>query len=202
MACCVSSSLSCNPPGSEVGRGLRKDAWRDPRFPAIPARRSPCSATPSAPGLRRLFPRDQRPRKSGPGPSIAAGEHVLLVSPTGTGKTLAAFLAILDRLFRAHEAGTLAPGLRCVYVSPLRSLNYDIERNLNVPLEGIRQQTRLRALPGASRRSDRGHFGLSAPQAARTAAARVDHDSGEPVALVESTELAGALARRRAHHRR
>ncbi len=73
-------------------------------------------------------------------PPIAAGEHVLLVSPTGTGKTLAAFLAILDRLFREHEAGTLAPGLRCVYVSPLRSLSYDVEHNLKLPLEEIRRR--------------------------------------------------------------
>src|SRR5205823_261006 len=70
-------------------------------------------------------------------PPIAAGEHVLLVSPTGTGKTLAAFLAIVDRLVRAQEAGTLPRGLRCVYVSPLRSLNYDIERNLATPLAEI-----------------------------------------------------------------
>jgi ATP-dependent Lhr-like helicase len=86
------------------------------------------------------FPEGPTPAQERAWPVIAAGEHVLLVSPTGTGKTLAAFLAILDRLFRAHKAGTLAPGVRCVYVSPLRSLNYDIERNLNLPLEGIRQQ--------------------------------------------------------------
>ncbi len=70
-------------------------------------------------------------------PPIAAGEHVLLISPTGTGKTLAAFLAILDRLFREHAAGTLTPGLRCVYVSPLRSLSYDVEHNLKLPLDEI-----------------------------------------------------------------
>ena len=86
------------------------------------------------------FPEGPTPAQELAWPSIAAGEHVLLVSPTGTGKTLAAFLAILDRLFRAHESGTLAPGLRCVYVSPLRSLNYDIERNLSTPLEGIRER--------------------------------------------------------------
>ena len=68
-------------------------------------------------------------------PAIAADQHVLITSPTGTGKTLAAFLAIVDRLFRADAAGTLSTGLRCVYVSPLRSLNYDIERNLKRPLE-------------------------------------------------------------------
>jgi ATP-dependent Lhr-like helicase len=70
-------------------------------------------------------------------PAIAAGEHVLLISPTGTGKTLSAFLAILDRLFREHTARILAPGLRCVYVSPLRSLSYDVEKNLKLPLDEI-----------------------------------------------------------------
>ena len=69
-------------------------------------------------------------------PAIAARENVLLVSPTGTGKTLAAFLAILDEL---HQAELPAAGLRCVYVSPLRSLAYDVERNLIEPLDAIRR---------------------------------------------------------------
>ncbi len=86
------------------------------------------------------FPEGPTPAQELAWPPIAAGDHVLLVSPTGTGKTLAAFLAILDRLFREQAKGTLTPGLRCVYVSPLRSLNYDIERNLSTPLEGIRRR--------------------------------------------------------------
>jgi ATP-dependent helicase Lhr and Lhr-like helicase len=86
------------------------------------------------------FPEGPTPAQELAWPLIAGSEHVLLVSPTGTGKTLAAFLSIIDRLVRAHESGTLAPELRCVYVSPLRSLNYDIERNLSTPLEGIRQR--------------------------------------------------------------
>ena len=87
--------------------------------------------------FQAAFPEGPTPAQECAWPLIASGEHVLLVSPTGTGKTLAAFLAIIDRLIRMHESGTLAPGLRCVYVSPLRSLNYDIERNLSTPLEGI-----------------------------------------------------------------
>ena len=93
------------------------------------------------------FPEGPTPAQAMAWPPIAAREHVLLVSPTGTGKTLAAFLAILDRLFRAHEAGTLTPGLRCVYVSPLRSLNYDIERNLATPLAEIGRRLELGASP-------------------------------------------------------
>src|SRR5436305_13353529 len=69
-------------------------------------------------------------------PAIATGEHVLLSAPTGSGKTLAAFLWALDRL--ATEP--LPEGerrTRLVYVSPLKALSYDIERNLRAPLRGI-----------------------------------------------------------------
>ena len=72
-------------------------------------------------------------------PAIARGEHVLLSAPTGSGKTLAAFLWALDRLATepaAAEAGTRT-GTRVVYVSPLKALAYDIERNLRAPLRGI-----------------------------------------------------------------
>jgi ATP-dependent helicase Lhr and Lhr-like helicase len=80
-------------------------------------------------------------------PAIAAAENLLLVSPTGTGKTLAAFLAILARLFREHAQGTLTPGPRCVYISPLRSLGYDIERNLTIPLDAISESLNLTDYP-------------------------------------------------------
>ncbi len=85
----------------------------------------------------RTFPAGPTPAQASAWPAIAARENLLLVSPTGTGKTLAAFLAILDRLVGEHLAGTLREGLRCVYVSPLRSLSYDIELNLSEPLEAI-----------------------------------------------------------------
>ncbi len=66
-------------------------------------------------------------------PAIATGEHVLLSAPTGSGKTLAAFLWALDKLSREPNAGAT----RLVYVSPLKALSYDIERNLRAPLRGI-----------------------------------------------------------------
>jgi len=69
-------------------------------------------------------------------PYILAGRSVLLSSPTGSGKTLAGFLGVLDHLTREHEAGTLKDGIHAVYVSPLRALTYDIEKNLRAPLEG------------------------------------------------------------------
>jgi ATP-dependent helicase Lhr and Lhr-like helicase len=77
-------------------------------------------------------------------PAIAAGEHVLLSAPTGSGKTLAAFLAALDRFAREGDGvregrGERAakPGTRVLYVSPLKALAYDIERNLRAPIRGI-----------------------------------------------------------------
>jgi ATP-dependent Lhr-like helicase len=93
------------------------------------------------------FPGGPTPAQRRAWPAIAAGEHVLIVSPTGTGKTLAAFLAIVDRLFREHAEGRLGRGLRAVYVSPLRSLGYDIERNLAEPLEAIRRDLDLAESP-------------------------------------------------------
>jgi ATP-dependent helicase Lhr and Lhr-like helicase len=65
-------------------------------------------------------------------PAIATGDHVLVQAPTGSGKTLAAFLLGIDRL---NE--TPGEGLRLLYVSPLKALNYDIERNLRGPLAGL-----------------------------------------------------------------
>lgn len=70
-------------------------------------------------------------------PHIIAGRSVLLSSPTGSGKTLAGFLGVLDHLVRAHEAGTLGNRVQCVYVSPLRALTYDIQKNLTPALKGL-----------------------------------------------------------------
>ena len=65
-------------------------------------------------------------------PVIATGAHVLVQAPTGSGKTLAAFLTGIDRLDARPGAG-----LRLLYVSPLKALNYDVERNLRGPLAGL-----------------------------------------------------------------
>jgi ATP-dependent helicase Lhr and Lhr-like helicase len=76
-------------------------------------------------------------------PAIASGSHVLIQAPTGSGKTLTAFLYALDRL--AASPGT---GLRVLYVSPLKALNYDIERNLRGPLAGLDSQVRVAVRTG------------------------------------------------------
>src|SRR5262249_59331095 len=67
-------------------------------------------------------------------PAIAAGQNTLILAPTGSGKTLAAFLACLDGLWRQKP---LPAGVRVLYISPLKALNNDIYRNLQVPLEGV-----------------------------------------------------------------
>ena len=71
-------------------------------------------------------------------PAISAGDHTLILAPTGSGKTLAAFLFGLDRLVSEPAGASPASGARLLYVSPLRALAFDIERNLRAPLAGIR----------------------------------------------------------------
>ena len=70
-------------------------------------------------------------------PAIAAGDHTLVCAPTGTGKTLAAFLWAIDRLMAQGDAAP-GEGTRVLYVSPLRALAVDVEKNLRAPLHGIR----------------------------------------------------------------
>ncbi|MEU9038726.1 ATP-dependent helicase [Streptomyces sp. NPDC048352] len=79
--------------------------------------------------------------------AIGEGSDVLVVAPTGSGKTLAAFLAALDRL--ASTPPPAEPGKRCrvLYVSPLKALAVDVERNLRSPLTGIRQESARLGLP-------------------------------------------------------
>jgi len=78
------------------------------------------------------------PQRDGWG-AIAAGRDTLIVAPTGSGKTLAAFLWALDHLHRLGLERRLEDRVHVVYVSPLRALNNDIEKNLREPLAGIRE---------------------------------------------------------------
>jgi ATP-dependent helicase Lhr and Lhr-like helicase len=77
-------------------------------------------------------------------PSVLKRESILLTSPTGSGKTLAGFLGVFDSLLRELDSGGLKPGVRCVYVSPLRALAYDIEKNLRAPIAGMGLEKELR----------------------------------------------------------
>ena len=75
--------------------------------------------------------------QTGGWPAIAAGDHTLVCAPTGTGKTLAAFLWAIDRLM-SQDTAVSDGGTRVLYVSPLRALAVDVEKNLRTPLHGIR----------------------------------------------------------------
>lgn len=70
-------------------------------------------------------------------PLITKGGDTLICAPTGSGKTLTAFLACLDSLFRRATEGTLQEGVQVLYISPLKALSNDIKKNLREPLEGI-----------------------------------------------------------------
>jgi ATP-dependent Lhr-like helicase len=83
-------------------------------------------------------------------PAIAGGGHALIQAPTGSGKTLAAFLSAIDRL--TAEPGH---GLRVLYVSPLKALNYDVERNLRGPLAGLQSDLRVAVRTGDTPQKER-----------------------------------------------
>ena len=77
-------------------------------------------------------------------PAIRAGQHTLILAPTGSGKTLAAFLACLDQLWRESP---LKRGVQVLYISPLKALNNDIYRNLQIPLAGVAEAARKLDFP-------------------------------------------------------
>jgi ATP-dependent helicase Lhr and Lhr-like helicase len=83
-------------------------------------------------------------------PAIASGGHTLIQAPTGSGKTLAAFLYGIDRLNSEAKGG-----LRLLYVSPLKALNYDIERNLRGPLAGLKSELRVAVRTGDTPQKER-----------------------------------------------
>src|SRR5689334_21680615 len=80
-------------------------------------------------------------------PAIKSDRHVLIAAPTGSGKTLAAFMAAIDDLVRQGVEGRLADETQVVYVSPLKALTNDIQKNLEAPLQGIRAALRAQGLP-------------------------------------------------------
>jgi ATP-dependent Lhr-like helicase len=110
------------------------------------------TTSPAEPGADRFAPATREwfsssfeaatPAQIGAWEAIASGAHSLVIAPTGSGKTLAAFLSALDRLTTSQRI--VDPGQRCrvVYVSPLKALAVDVERNLRAPLAGIRHAAR------------------------------------------------------------
>jgi ATP-dependent Lhr-like helicase len=94
--------------------------------------------------FREVFEEPTAPQRQG-WPAIARGESTLILAPTGTGKTLTAFLWCLDRLMLQQRPQ--GPGCRIVYVSPLKALAVDVERNLRSPLAGIANMARRMGVP-------------------------------------------------------
>jgi ATP-dependent helicase Lhr and Lhr-like helicase len=90
--------------------------------------------------FRAVFDQPTAPQRLG-WPAIARGESTLILAPTGTGKTLTAFLWCLDRLM-LHRAADETEGCRVIYISPLKALAVDVERNLRSPLAGIANMAR------------------------------------------------------------
>src|ERR1700722_12589869 len=89
--------------------------------------------------FRAVFDRPTAPQTLG-WPAIARGEHTLILAPTGTGKTLTAFLWCLNRLMLDPQPETAVDqdkACRVIYISPLKALAVDVERNLRSPLAGI-----------------------------------------------------------------
>jgi ATP-dependent Lhr-like helicase len=105
--------------------------------------------------FRTVFKEPTSPQRLG-WPAIARGESTLILAPTGTGKTLTAFLWCLDRLM-LHRTENEREGCRIIYISPLKALAVDVERNLRSPLAGIANMARQEGVafrePGISVRT-------------------------------------------------
>ncbi len=129
------------------------------------------------PVVRRWFTKqfgDPSPPQIKGWPEISAGRNTLILAPTGSGKTLAAFLWAINHLVEQRLTDELSPGVRILYISPLKALNNDVHRNLEQPLSGIRSEalaegTELPAITTAVRTGD-------TPQSQRAAMVRKPPD--------------------------
>ena len=96
--------------------------------------------------FERTFPAATEPQLQA-WPQIKQHRHTLIAAPTGSGKTLAAFLSAIDDLVRLGLEGKLDDTTHVIYVSPLKALSNDVQRNLQLPLEGIQAELRSMGLP-------------------------------------------------------
>ena len=132
----------------------------------------------------------------------ASAAHTLLLAPTGSGKTLAAFLVGIDRV--ARLPADAPPGVRVLYVSPLKALVYDVERTLRGPLAGIQRTAERMNLPsrpiGVDVRTG------DTPQRERQLARRRDVDAasrtGDPPAASRPTSTEALACGAGAHDRK
>ena len=96
--------------------------------------------------FERSFPAPTEPQLQA-WPEIKRQRHTLIAAPTGSGKTLAAFLSAIDDLVRLGLEGKLDDTTHVIYVSPLKALSNDVQRNLQTPLEGIEKELAAMGLP-------------------------------------------------------
>jgi len=117
-------------------------------------------------------------------PLIREGRHTLIAAPTGSGKTLAAFLSAIDSLLR--QGAGLKDETQVLYVSPLRALSNDVEKNLLAPLAGIRHELGELGLPDVEIRT--------AVRTGDTPAKERTRATGKPPHLFVTTIAGGPLA--------
>jgi ATP-dependent Lhr-like helicase len=117
-----------------------------PSHPATAADPFACFHPVTAAWFRAVFDAPTQPQSLG-WPVIARDESALILAPTGTGKTLAAFLWCLDRLMLHPQPEGRKEGCRIVYVSPLKALAVDVERNLRSPLAGMANMANRMGVP-------------------------------------------------------
>ena len=129
-------------PAKPAGLAVAPLATQD----SVPSDPFACFHPVTAEWFRAVFDAPTAPQRLG-WPVIARGESALILAPTGTGKTLTAFLWCLDRLMLHSPPQEAKSGCRIVYVSPLKALAVDVERNLRSPLAGIANMARRRGVP-------------------------------------------------------
>jgi ATP-dependent Lhr-like helicase len=124
----------------------RKPIPTEPVLAAVPEPADPFASfhPVTARWFREVFEEPTAPQRLG-WPAIARGESTLILAPTGTGKTLTAFLWCLDRLMLQQSPA--GKGCRIIYISPLKALAVDVERNLRSPLAGIANMARRMGVP-------------------------------------------------------
>jgi len=118
---------------------------------------------PFTPAVRRWFEASfeaATPAQGRGWQAISSGEHTLICAPTGSGKTLAAFLWGIDSLTRNPDR---EPGVKLIYVSPLKALSYDIERNLKAPLRGVGADVSVALRTGDTPQSERARMRRNPP---------------------------------------
>jgi ATP-dependent helicase Lhr and Lhr-like helicase len=138
---------------THVSTRCARSSADDSRQPGVARLESVDALSVFTPATREWFERTfdgPTPAQEQGWPAIASGKHTLIQAPTGSGKTLAAFLYGIDRL--TAEPGE---GLRLLYVSPLKALNYDIERNLRGPLAGLQSKLRVAVRTGDTSQKER-----------------------------------------------